>query len=107
MLNGLASGAETRATVLRKAAENPSVARAQFNAAFVYMQYAGYLRRHPSEAPDTDFTGFDFWLAKLDSFTLPGEDARDEGTAIRRAQRAEMVKAFLSSLEYRRRFGTP
>jgi hypothetical protein len=39
-------------------------------------------------------TLFLFWLAKLNLF---GGDFR----------RAEMVKAFISSTEYRRRFGTP
>jgi hypothetical protein len=102
-----AGGAEGRAAALLSVTGSASVFNRQYNPAFVYMQYAGYLRRHPADAPDTDFTGFDFWLAKLDSFTQPGEDARDEGTAVRRAQRAEMVKAFLSSLEYRQRFGTP
>ena len=85
--------------------DSPSAFNAQYNPGFVYMQYAGYLRRHPTETPDLDFEGFDFWLAKLDSFTQPGEDARDETVAVRRAQRAEMVRAFISSAEYRRRFG--
>jgi hypothetical protein len=102
-----AGGTEGRAAALLSATGSGSVFNKQYNPAFVYMQYAGYLRRHPTDAPDTDFTGFDFWLAKLDSFTLPGEDARDEGVAIRRSQRAEMVKAFLDSIEYRQRFGTP
>jgi hypothetical protein len=62
--------------------------------AFVLMQYFGYLRRNPDDPPDSDFAGYDFWLAKLNSF---GGDFR----------RAEMVKAFISSTEYRRRFGTP
>jgi hypothetical protein len=58
------------------------------------MQYFGYLRRETNTAPDTDFSGFDFWLSKLEQF---GGDFR----------RAEMVKAFLDSAEYRQRFGQP
>src|SRR5258706_7833952 len=62
------------------------------------MQYIGYLRRNPNDAPDSDYTGFDFWLTKLNSFTVPGDDP------LVRAQRAEMVKAFIISSEYRQRF---
>ena len=58
------------------------------------MQYFGYLRRNPNDAPEAtlDFGGYNFWLNKLNSFN---------GNFIG----AEMVKAFLSSSEYRRRFG--
>jgi hypothetical protein len=69
------------------------------------MQYYGYLRRNPDDAPDNNFNGYDFWLAKLNSFTLPGEDARDEAVALARVRRAEMVRAFIESAEYRERFG--
>ena len=55
-------------------------------------QYFGYLRRNPNDAPDGNFDGYNFWLNKLNSFN---------GNFIQ----AEMVKAFLSSSEYRRRFG--
>ena len=37
-------------------------------------------------------------------FTLPGEDARNEQVALSRVRRAEMVKAFIESGEYRRPF---
>jgi hypothetical protein len=98
---------EGRATTLRNVVELNSVYNRQFNAAFVLSQYIGYLRRNPNDAPDNDYSGFDFWLAKLDSFSLPGEDVRNEQTAISRAQRAEMVRAFILSAEYRGRFGQP
>jgi len=65
---------------------------AEYNRAFVVAQYFGYLRRNPNDAPDTDYTGYDFWLTKLNQFN---------GNYIN----AEMVKAFLSSIEYRQRFG--
>jgi hypothetical protein len=72
------------------------------------MQYYGYLRRNPDDAPDNNFNGYDFWLNKLNSFTQPGEDARDETVAFRRVQRAEMVRSFIISAEYRQRFaGSP
>ena len=61
------------------------------NRAFVLMEYFGYLRRDPDAAPDTDFSGYNFWLGKLNEFN---------GNFIQ----AEMVKAFLDSIEYRTRF---
>lgn len=63
------------------------------------MQYFGYLRRDPDQA------GFQFWLNKLNEFSVPGEDVRDEVVALNRAKRAEMVKSFIVSGEYRGRFG--
>jgi hypothetical protein len=91
LVNGLSGGQETRATVLRKVAEDSDFSAAEFNRAFVLMQYFGYLRRNPNDAPDSGFAGFDFWLGKLNQF---GGDFR----------RAEMVKAFINSTEYRDRF---
>jgi hypothetical protein len=44
LLNGLANQTESRATVLRKISEKPSLAQAEFNRMFVLMQYFGYLR---------------------------------------------------------------
>jgi hypothetical protein len=52
----------------------------------------GYLRRNPNDAPDGNFAGYDFWVTKLNAFG---------GNYIS----SEMVKAFISSGEYRRRFG--
>jgi hypothetical protein len=63
------------------------------------------LRRDPDDAPDNNFVGYDFWLDKLNQFSLPGENLRDESIALRRVKRAEMVKSFLQSIEYRARFG--
>ncbi|MFL6334691.1 MAG: hypothetical protein ACJ754_15370 [Pyrinomonadaceae bacterium] len=41
----------------------------------------------------------------MNQFSLPGEDMRDAAQALGRVRRAEMVKAFIESVEYRRRFG--
>jgi hypothetical protein len=79
-------GCPTRADILRHVAEHPALDRKVFNEAFVHMQYFGYLRRDPD--PD----GLAFWRAKLDQF---------HGNYVA----AELVKAFLSSDEYRQRFG--
>ena len=102
-----AGGVEGRAAALLSVADSGSVYNRQYNAAFVLMQYIGYLRRNPNDAPDNDFAGYDFWLAKLNSHSLPGEDVRNEEVGRARAQRAEMVRAFIVSGEYRSRFGQP
>ncbi|MFN2512780.1 MAG: M12 family metallo-peptidase [Pyrinomonadaceae bacterium] len=88
----LMDGTMTRAQVLREVAEDQTLRDAQFNRAFVLMQYFGYLRRDPDTAPDGDFGGYNFWLGKLNQFG---------GNFVE----AEMVKAFLSSGEYTSRFG--
>ncbi len=87
LVAGLNGATETRATVLRKVAEFPFLNQRELNNAFVAMEYFGYLRRDP------DTGGFKFWLAKLNSF---GGNFID----------AEMVRAFIESLEYRQRFGS-
>ncbi len=81
-----------RASVLRQVADDAEFVSAEINRAFVLAQYFGYLRRNPNETPDTDFTGYNFWVTKLNAFN--GD-----------FNKAEMVKAFLLSTEYRRRFG--
>jgi hypothetical protein len=96
---------EKRAKGIRAVIDTGSVYNAQYNPAFVLMQYFGYLRRNPNNAPDNDYSGYDFWLAKMNQFSQPGEDMRDAQTALAREKRAEMVKAFLVSGEYRGRFG--
>jgi hypothetical protein len=92
LVSDLKAGAKTRAQALRAVAEDADLAAAERNRAFVLMQYFGYLRRDPDAAPDADFTGWQFWLSKLEEF---------RGNYIQ----AEMVKAFISSDEYRKRFG--
>ena len=93
-----------RAAALKSVIESGSVFNAAFNPAFVLMEYFGYLRRNPDDAPDGNFAGYDFWLTKLNQFSQPGEDMRDDNQAFLRAQRAEMVRAFIESFEYRERF---
>jgi hypothetical protein len=104
LINGLNSGAETRASVLQKVADGIVVIsegnqqfttsygqafyNAEFNRAFVQMEYFGYLKRDPDDA------GYAFWLDKLNSF---GGDF----------VKAELVLAFITSPEYRARFGQP
>jgi len=89
----ISSDAGARSRALRRVAENPSLSRQELNSAFVLMEYFGYLRRNPFDAPEQtlDFTGYNFWLDKLNTF------GGDFG-------HAEMVRAFLDSIEYRKRF---
>ena len=83
-----------RARVLRRISENSTLKQQEFNKAFVLMEYFGYLRRNPFDPPEStlDFQGYNFWLNKLNQFN---------GNFVN----AEMVKAFITSVEYRRRFG--
>lgn len=86
--------AAARARALRRVAENSALAQQELNRAFVLMQYFGYLRRNPNDAPEpgTNFDGYNFWLNKLNQFN---------GNYVA----AELVKAFITSGEYRGRFG--
>ncbi|MCM3905401.1 MAG: DUF4214 domain-containing protein, partial [Pyrinomonadaceae bacterium] len=68
LVSELSSGAKNRAQVLRAVAEDADLALSEFNKAFVLMQYYGYLLRNPNDSPDSNFSGFDFWLAKLNQF---------------------------------------
>jgi choice-of-anchor B domain-containing protein len=84
--NAAPNVAAGRAAALRVVADSNSVRAAEFNTAFVLLQYHGYLRRNPDEV------GYNFWLTKLNQFN---------GNFVE----AEMVKAFITSIEYRQRFG--
>jgi hypothetical protein len=83
-----------RASVLRKVAEDSDLRANEKNRAFVLMEYYGYMRRNPDDAPEPslNFSGWKFWLDKLNLFG---------GNFVT----AEMVKAFITSDEYRHRFG--
>src|SRR4029079_8035674 len=60
--------AAARARAIRRVVENPRFIQQETNRAFVLMQYFGYLHRNPNDSPDTDFTGYDYWLSKLNQF---------------------------------------
>jgi hypothetical protein len=99
LVSELSNAVKTRAQVLRAVADDQDLNNAEFNRAFVLMQFFGYLRRNPNDPQDIDYTGYDFWLTKLNNFTVPGD------AALVRVQNADMVKAFITSGEYRNRFG--
>jgi hypothetical protein len=75
-----------RALVVRHAAEASSFVAAEYNKAFVLMEYFGYLRR------EIDQGGYDYWLEVLNN----GAVGNYRG----------MVCAFLTSTEYQLRFST-
>jgi YVTN family beta-propeller protein len=87
----------SRAIVLRGVAEQQALRDREFRKAFVLMQYFGYLHRDPDDVgfdgnPDPQFLGFNHWLTKLNEH---------DGNFVN----AEMVRSFIESIEYRRRFG--
>ena len=82
-MSALNTGAQDRGTVLKTVAENQLFRQREYNAAFVTMQYFGYLRRSPEQA------GYDFWLGVLNS-----QPNNFRG----------MVCSFLTSAEYQLRF---
>ena len=87
-----AADAAARGRALLDVTQNAVFQQREMNRSFVQMQYFGYLRRNPNDAPDDNFAGFDFWVDKLNSAG---------GNFIT----SEMVKSFLVSSEYRGRFG--
>jgi len=76
----------TRAQVLRAIVESDEVGAAEYNGAFVAMQYYGYLRRTPEE------NGYQAWLRVIN------QDPQNVRA---------MVNGFMNSVEYRLRFGQP
>jgi hypothetical protein len=90
------SNVTARAKALRDVADNATLSNQEFNRAFVLMQYFGYLRRDPNNGNgDTDYTGYDFWLTKLNQ--APGD--HDHAFV-----NADMVKSFIVAAEYKSRF---
>jgi hypothetical protein len=100
LVNGLTSGTETKASVVFKVVDGTTTQAGgalrfdttygqafynkEFDDAFVFMEYIGYLRRNPDQA------GYDFWLGKLKLYGNWSD--------------AEMVLAFIRAPEYRNRF---
>jgi hypothetical protein len=87
-VQALDTASESRASILLDVAKNVAFRQKETNSAFVLMQYFGYLRRDPAAAPDSDLSGYNFWVNKMNQF---GGNYID----------AEMIKAFITSNEYR------
>lgn len=84
--NAGANQNDSRARALRVAIDDGAFSTAEYNRAFVLMQYFGYLKRNP------DSGGFDFWQNVLNN----REPNNYRG----------MVCAFITSREYQERFST-
>ena len=85
LFDGMNSG---RAAILARVASHSSVVDAQYNEAFVMLQYFSYLRRDPDES------GLNLWMN-----TLKGKPLRDPAAA------RFVVCSFMTSTEYQNRFG--
>lgn len=85
LISDLNEGRKTRAQVLRVVVDSPELFNREYNAAFVLMQYFGYLQRDPDE------TGYNNWLNLLN----------------RTGDYRTMIFGFLYSQEYILRFGQP
>jgi hypothetical protein len=86
LYNSGANANESRRLVVRNVAEGSAFKQAQYNSAFVVMEYFGYLGRDP------DRNGYDFWLNVLND----GDHNNYRG----------MVCSFLTSAEYQLRFSS-
>src|SRR5947207_1830848 len=84
--NGGSSQVASRALVVRALADDGAFKQAEYNPAFVLMEYFGYLRRNPDEH------GYQFWLNTLNG----GGGQNYHG----------MVCAFVTSREYQQRFSS-
>ena len=76
----LGTGALTREDVLRLIVENDAFFNSEYNAAFVEMQYFGYLRRNPQDPPNTD-------LSRLQLLAEQAERIRRRASAARKWSR--------------------
>lgn len=88
-VDDLNSNRRGRGEILREIAEHQSLHARLYNAAFVQMQYFGYLRREPDQG------GYDFWLGILNN-RLPNDMSGYKS----------MVCAFITSREYQERFSS-
>lgn len=104
-------GTDGRAAALRAVVNNEQIYQREFNRAFVLLQYFGYLQRNPNDAPEPDlgFAGNNFWLNKMDAAStsepLNSQNVANDPVALGRVQRAEMIEAFIISIEHQQRFG--
>jgi hypothetical protein len=76
----------SRARIVRQVVDNATLRAAEYNPAFVLMQYFGYLRRDP------DADGYNFWLGVMNGL----DKSAFQG----------MTCAFITSREYQERFSS-
>jgi len=68
-----------------------------YNWSFVYWCYRTFLQREPNAPPDNNWNGFNYWVGVLDSTNPDAGDYKYN----------QVIKAFITSTEYRGRFGPP
>jgi hypothetical protein len=112
-----AMDAAARGRALLDITQNLTFQNREMNRALVQIEYFGYLRRNPNDEPDGNFDGYNYWLNILNKYSanhqqaeiLPSGEYRFWPINLDRYNvnfvQAEMVKAFISSNEYRNRFG--
>ena len=56
----------SRAAALRSVSDSTSCAQPSSGHRLSCCEYFGYLRRNPTDAPDNNDNGYQFWLTKLE-----------------------------------------
>ena len=86
MIDALASGKETRASVLLKFVDDPRLIQKEQNRSLVLLHYFAYLRRNPDDPPDGNLRGFNLWVSEQE----------------RRPDANKLASAFRESFEYQK-----
>ncbi|HEY3582268.1 MAG TPA: hypothetical protein VGK82_17060 [Pyrinomonadaceae bacterium] len=84
LIDALASGKETRASVLLKIVDDPRVVQKEQNRSLVLLHYFAYLRRNPDDPPDGNLRGFNLWVSEQERHPDPNK----------------LTTAFRESIEY-------
>ena len=87
LISDLSGQRVTRAAVLLNLVEDSRFAEKENERSLVLLHYFSYLHRSPGDPPDHDLNGFNFWIQDLAKNHNP----------------AALSRAFLDSIEYRRR----
>jgi hypothetical protein len=73
LIDALASGKETRASVLLKFVDDPRLIQKEQNRSLVLLHYFAYLRRNPDDPPDGNLRGFNLWVSDQERRPDPGK----------------------------------
>jgi hypothetical protein len=65
LIKSLSTGRETRAGTLLKILDYPALVESQEYPSLVVLHYFAFLHRNPSDPPDGDLRGYEFWLGDL------------------------------------------
>ena len=84
LIDALASGKETRASVVPKIVDDPRLVQKEQHRSLVLLHYFAYLRRNPDDPPDGNLRGFNLWVSEQE----------------RRPDPNKLTTAFRESIEY-------